>query len=109
MSVDISSDEINKLIEEQYRVVGCLLGTHPGIQSQTPSEEDINGSSKDSSNKADGNISSYMKSLYDAAMSRDLKYCIYNRKAMRVNGAADKILACAFRGKAVAIIDILKI
>lgn len=108
MSVYIAANKIDNLLEEQYRVVGCLVGTYPGIQSQTPSEEDISGDSAASSSNTSDNIAEYMKSLYDAAMSRDLKYCIYNRKAMRINGAADKLLTCLYRGKAVAIIDILK-
>lgn len=108
MSVDIAASDIEALKEEQKRVAGCLVGTYPGIQSQTPSEEDIKGTNNNSFNKTASNISDYTKSLYGAAMSRDLKYCVYNRKAMRINGAADKLLSCLYRGKAVAIIDILK-
>lgn len=108
MSVDIASKDISKISDEQRRIVGCLVGTYPGVQSQTPSEEDIKGINNNTFNKRTSTMAEYMEAVYDAAMVRDLKYCVYNRKAMRVNGAADKVLACSARGKSLGIINELK-
>ena len=106
MSVKVAGKEAQELFEEQKRLNKCLDGTFAGVKSETPDEEDVEGSKYNAFKNKCENPQQYARAVYEYAMKRDLPYCVHSRKAMRVQAAAGKIFSVLERGLALQQIKI---
>jgi hypothetical protein len=106
MPVGIAATDVEGIYEEQKRLNGCLDGTHPGIAPETPNEQDVEGSQYQAFKKQCKTYQEYAKAVYEYAMKRDMPYCVYGRKAMRVQAASGKIFAALDRGLALNQIEL---
>lgn len=106
MSVKVAGKDAQELYEEQKRLNKCLDGTFAGVKSETPDEEDVEGSKYKAFESECKNPQEYARAVYEYAMKRDLPYCVHSRKAMRVHAAAGKIFSVLERGLALQQIKI---
>lgn len=108
MSLGVASNSIEGLKEEQKRLRGCLDGTYAGFTSTAFEQNDISNSQFTAFNKKATTAVSVAEAIYDFAMQRDIKYCLYGRKAMRVLSVANKMYTCLERGRAFIQLNYIK-
>jgi hypothetical protein len=106
MPVGIASTTSDELYQEQQRLNKCADGTYAGLKSQTPNQQDVEGSAYRAFKKSCSSAQEYAKAVYEYAMKRDLPYCVHGRKAMRVQAVAGKLFSTLERGLAINQIEI---
>lgn len=106
MPVGIASTTSKELYQEQQRLNKCADGTYPGLKSQTPNQQDVEGAAYRAFKQSCDSAQKYAKAVYEYAMKRDLPYCVHGRKAMRVQAVAGKLFSTLERGLAINQIEI---
>lgn len=106
MPVGIASTTLQKMFEEQKRLNGCADGTFPGIISETPNKQDVEGNSYSAFKRECKTLQEHAKAVYEYAMKRDLPYCVYGRKAMRVMAVSGKIFTALDRARVLNQIEV---